>query len=152
MNKNVTKCVFNLLLLILIVGCIQKNENYEEKSLKRDTILTMLSDSSFFSNNIQEINCDENGVYFSDYDEANLIVLNDSLVLKRKIAKKSEAPTDLVVASRFLICDSIFFILDEGANSIKEYTVSNIYKRTTHLPANIAYAPWCRFVYEDSLF
>lgn len=135
----------------LFIGCGYGKYEKIEKSLCRDTIISILSDSSLFGNTIEEITTDGNNLYFSDFNERHVVCLNPDFSLKGIIGRKGAGPEDLMRPSRFYKDSSSFYIRDDGANTLKVYSESGAYQRRIHFPADMTPIDWCRFVLRDSL-
>lgn len=144
------KLVLFLLAFFLLTGC--RNYKNRELQLLADTLITELSDSSLFSNNINCINCISDEICFSDYTEGNIVVLDNNLRLQYKVGKHGDGPNEIVGGIHFVRDKSSFYLLDEGNRSVKEFSLLGEFLSRIAIPGNVAYAPWARFIYSDSLF
>lgn len=145
-----SKLTFFLLILFFLTGC--RNYKKQELQLLSDTLITELSDSSLFSNNINGISLISDKICFADYVEGNIVVLDDNLCLQYKVGKHGNGPDEIVGVTHFVGDESSFYLLDEGSRSIKEFSLSGTFLSRINIPDNVVYAPWARFIYFDSLF
>lgn len=146
------KLVLFLLSILFLAGC--RNDKYRnmERQLVQDTLITELSDSSLFYNNISCISCVSGEICFSDYSAGHIVVLDESLRLRCKIGKRGESPNEIVGVVNFAIDEQCFYLLDEGSRSIKKYSSSGDFISTIGISNDISYAPWGRFLYLNSYF
>ncbi|WP_291530364.1 6-bladed beta-propeller [Bacteroides sp. UBA939] len=139
-----------LLILLLLSGCNKMRR--VERQLVLDTLITELSDSSLFSNNVSCIICVSGDICFADYLAGNIVVLDENLRLRCKVGKRGEGPGEVIGVVHFVRDKLDFHLLDEGSRSIKKYSLSGEHLSTVKIPRDISYAPWGRFLYLDSLF
>lgn len=143
------KLTLFLLIFCFLTGC--GNIENRERKLLLDTLITELSDSSLFSNNISGINCVLGKICFADYIGGNIVVLDKDLRLQYKVGKHGDGPNEIVGVTHFVQDKSSFYLLDEGSRSVKEYSLSGNFLSEISIPGDVVYAPWGRFVYSDSL-
>lgn len=140
-----------VLLCVLLSACNNDKSAKKEYLLERDTLITELSDSSLIYKNIPFIGCDSGEIFFSDYKNGCIVVLNQDLSFKYKTGKQGVGPEELIGALVAYKDGVNYFILDDGNRAIKTYSKNGQYLKTTNMPQDMAWAVWNRFVYKDSL-
>lgn len=136
-------------IFFLLTGC--RNYNSIEIQLLADTLITELSDSSLFSNNVNCLSCISGEICFSDYAGGNIVVMDDDLRLQYKVGKHGDGPNEIVGGIHFVRDKSSFYLLDEGNRSVKEFSLSGELLARIAIPGDVVYAPWARFIYLDSM-
>lgn len=146
------RLVLYLLVVLFCGACTNGKYEKMEHLLERDTMIVELSDSTFIYQNVPFIDCCSDEVFFSDYQNGCLVVLDHSLNFKYRIGKQGEGPEELIGALMAYKDGTNYFISDDGSRAIKMYSHRGNYLRTIKFPVELACAVWNRFVYKDSLF
>ncbi|MDR0989603.1 MAG: hypothetical protein LBM06_09155 [Prevotellaceae bacterium] len=141
-----------MLLPLLFAQCGRNPYASIEQHLTPDTVITTLSDSSFFSSTIASIRCDDAGLYLTDFGTHSLIALDPRLRLTARISRHGEGPKEFIGLTDFHREDSLFYILDDAAHAIKSVSIRNHYHQTIRIPSKVHVTPWNRFGYRDALF
>lgn len=146
MKKTYLLLVFSV--CFIFYSCNKQKNNIENISFKNDTIISQLSDTSFFWD-VRSMQFDKY-LYFTDYKRDQIIVLDNKGNFIRSIGTKGRGPGEFLGASHLFVINDTIFVANDGKKSIEMYSKYK-HLRTINLPNEIIISSEYRFVYKNNI-
>lgn len=144
MKKTYLLLIFSI--CFIFCSCKKQKNIIENFSLKNDTTINQLSDTSFIWD-VRSMHFDKY-LYLTDYKRDQIIVLDNKGNFIRSIGTKGQGPGEFLGASHLFVINDTIFVANDGKRCIEMYKDYK-YLRTINLPKNINLSSEYRFFYKN---
>lgn len=150
--KQVYFLFFFILTVLTFKSCKEETESItEEVTLKIDTIINQLSDSSFLTD-IRSIYFSNSKYYMTDYTRDQIFILSKDLELIKTIGKKGRGPGEFSGASHLFADKDSIFVYNDSKITFEVYNTKK-HLKTIQLPVPIRLHSSLRyFMYKNELY
>jgi hypothetical protein len=140
---------FSSLILTFIVSCNRQSVDFKELKLNKDTIITQLNDSTFFSD-IRSMFFDKY-LYVSDYKRNQIIVLDTKAHVIKTIGMPGRGPGEFQGISHIVVDNDTIYAQNDGKRCIEILDIDGFIK-TVPLKRGIQLQTTSRFSYLNNTF
>lgn len=125
MNKFLFKLsTLSIFIIFILSSCQEDNNAYKLISCKIESSIDTLPDSTFMSGVIK-MQIVDNYIYFIEKNSRQLIKLDIDFNNNERIGQWGMGPQELVEPRNFFIFNNNYYIIDIGAEAIKEFSATN---------------------------
>ncbi|QTD38778.1 6-bladed beta-propeller [Polaribacter batillariae] len=143
--KALLLCVF-----CIIISSCSKHKGIEISKLKKERVIERLSDSSFIYDVRAIINYNED-IYLSDYKRNQVIVLDESLKLKKTLGSAGKGPGEFIGPSQLFIDNDTIYVMNDGHRTIEAFDFFK-HQKTISPPKEIRLSAEKKFVKSNNYF
>jgi hypothetical protein len=137
---------------MIIQSCNHETEDLPKISLKIDTIINQLSDSTFFSD-IRSLFYYNNKFFVSDYNRDQIFILDKDLRLIKTLGRKGNGPGEFSGVSHLYVRNDSIYAFNDYRRSIELYDTTGEYLKTIKPPSPIQLSSMERyFEYNNELY
>ena len=123
--------------MFFFISCNDMKKNIKFTHLDKTDSIEQLSDSTYFSD-VRSIVCDENYIYFSDYNRNQIFKLDDDLTLVKTFGGLGDGPGEFKGASKISIDKDTLFVVNDFKRSINLFSKSGNYLKFLSLSNHLS--------------
>ncbi|MBN2259665.1 MAG: hypothetical protein JW702_03935, partial [Clostridiales bacterium] len=140
--------VFSLLGIVFMASCQQNVSKIDEVVMKRDTLITQFSDSSYFSD-IRSMYYYRDNIYLTDYQRSQIIKLNKSGEVIKCLSEKGMGPGEMQGASDLFVKEDSIFVINDFKQCLELFSNSK-HLKSIMIPSQTRMATGTRFAYYNN--